>query len=88
MKRALAVGAVAVIAGLWASSAGAAAPPPPKPVTLMGVYLDAAVNGTTRGYIDCGGTNTMAAPEGDATLFIANVVPGRYRCTITITATP
>jgi hypothetical protein len=84
-RLALLAGATAAAVG-WGlvSPADARPAPPPAPTTLVGIFLDAETNGLTTAFIDCGGDNTFNAPEGDATLFIANVVPGRLRCTITI----
>lgn len=80
------VALVVLAGGLGLSSAGAdPKDSPDAPVSLVGVYVDAHDNGATRMSINCDG-ETLDGPDGDGTLFIANVTPGKLRCTITITA--
>jgi hypothetical protein len=70
------------------SAAADPRPPADPPKSMLGVYVDGKTNGATVMRIDCGGDNVLDGPEGDGTLFIAEVEPGRYRCFIDIIATP
>lgn len=82
-RKALIVAGVGVASvGLWVVNASADPPSAPQTRTSIGVSVD-SLDGLTETDIDCGPGRDHATVDGDGTLFIENVTPGKITCQIT-----
>jgi len=56
----------------------------PEPKSLVGVYVDAEVNGLTTASVNCGRGRTFEGDQGDLTFLMANEEPQVMTCVIVI----
>jgi hypothetical protein len=83
MKRWTVAVVILALAALVTSSASAAPPPQSPHETTVGVMIDSEDGGTST-LIDCGKDGSFSTVDGDGTLFMANRLPHRMTCVITI----
>jgi hypothetical protein len=84
MRRMMIVLGIAAAATMPAVAAQAGTTPPAPKTATVDVMVDSHLGDTTA-TIDCGAFGWhQSGPDGDGTLILANVGPGKIRCTITL----